>query len=53
MTKSPFPGMDPFLEPFWGDVHASLIVYMRSITPELSSAAQIWTDALMLQRSRQ
>jgi len=29
ITKSPFPGMDPYLEQFWGDVHASLIVYIR------------------------
>lgn len=27
--KSPFPGMDPYLEPHWGDVHTSLMVYMR------------------------
>jgi hypothetical protein len=26
--KSPFPGMDPYLEKFWGDVHSRLIVYM-------------------------
>jgi hypothetical protein len=26
--KSPFPGMDPFLEQFWGDVHARMIVYL-------------------------
>ena len=25
-----FPGMDPFLEPHWGDVHASLIIYCRN-----------------------
>ncbi len=24
---SPFPGMDPYLEPFWGDVHQRLITY--------------------------
>src|SRR5438270_6323881 len=24
---SPFPGMDPYLERFWGDVHTSLITY--------------------------
>jgi len=24
---SPFPGMDPFLEQFWRDVHARLIIY--------------------------
>ena len=26
---SPFPGMDPSLEQFWRDVHASLIIYAR------------------------
>jgi hypothetical protein len=26
---SPFPGMDPYLEKHWRDVHASLIVYAR------------------------
>lgn len=26
---SPFPGMDPYLEPFWGDVHSSLVLYAR------------------------
>jgi hypothetical protein len=25
--KSPFPGMDPYLESHWGDVHTSLMVY--------------------------
>lgn len=25
--KSPFPGMDPYLERHWGDVHARLIIY--------------------------
>jgi hypothetical protein len=27
--KSPFPGMDPYLEARWGDVHTSLITYAR------------------------
>ncbi|MBI4602176.1 MAG: DUF4058 family protein [Planctomycetes bacterium] len=27
--KSPFPGMDPFLEAHWGDVHTSLVTYAR------------------------
>ena len=27
--KSPFPGMDPFLERYWGDIHTSFIVYAR------------------------
>ena len=26
---SPFPGMDPYLEKHWGDVHTSLIIYAR------------------------
>ncbi len=26
--KSPFPGMDPYLEPHWRDVHTRLIVYI-------------------------
>lgn len=26
---SPFPGMDPYLEQFWGDVHQSMITYAR------------------------
>jgi hypothetical protein len=26
---SPFPGMDPYLEQFWGDVHQSLVTYAR------------------------
>ena len=27
--RSPFPGMDPWLELFWRDVHASMIIYIR------------------------
>jgi hypothetical protein len=27
--RSPFPGMDPWLEFHWRDVHASLIIYIR------------------------
>jgi Protein of unknown function (DUF4058) len=27
--KSPFPGMDPYLERHWGDVHHSVIQYIR------------------------
>ena len=26
--RSPFPGMDPYLEQYWGDVHHRLITYM-------------------------
>jgi len=25
--KSPFPGMDPYLESYWGDVHTRLVLY--------------------------
>lgn len=28
--KSPFPGMDPYLEQYWGDVHTSFLVYTRN-----------------------
>lgn len=29
MTNSPFPGMDPWLEQHWGDVHQALVTYAR------------------------
>ena len=29
MSKSPFPGMDPYLEQAWRDVHHSLCTYAR------------------------
>src|SRR4051812_35090520 len=36
-TKSPFPGVDPYLEPFWPDVHHRLCTYtcdaIRSLLP--------------------
>lgn len=36
--KSPFPGMDPYLERHWRDVHATLIVLSRAaIQPQLGS----------------
>ncbi len=27
--KSPFPGMDPYLEPYWSDVHVTLIAAIK------------------------
>ena len=27
--NSPFPGLDPYLEKFWGDAHHSFITYTR------------------------
>lgn len=29
MNKSPFPGIDPYLERYWRDVHTALMVYSR------------------------
>lgn len=35
--KSPFPGMDPYLERHWEDVHTALIGYIRdALQPQLS-----------------
>lgn len=28
--RSPFPGMDPYLEAHWGDIHTTLMVYARN-----------------------
>ena len=28
--KSPFPGMDPYLEARWGDIHTTLMVYAKN-----------------------
>ncbi|GMU24595.1 MAG: hypothetical protein AMXMBFR13_46690 [Phycisphaerae bacterium] len=34
--KSPFPGMDPYLEGHWLDVHSSLVIYARNqLQPQL------------------
>ncbi|HEX3152744.1 MAG TPA: DUF4058 family protein [Gemmataceae bacterium] len=34
--KSPFPGMDPYLEARWGDVHTRFMVYAAdALTPQL------------------
>ena len=29
--KSPFPGMDPYLEQHWGDVHHNLITFAQGM----------------------
>lgn len=37
--RSPFPGMDPWLEAYWHDVHASLCVYGRdALQPQVQPA---------------
>lgn len=28
MARSPFPGMDPYLEARWSDVHSKLIAFI-------------------------
>lgn len=39
--KSPFPGMDPYLEEHWGDVHATFMVYAkRQLNTQLPSDLQ-------------
>ncbi len=39
--RSPFPGVDPYLEQHWGDIHTSLMVYVRDqITEQLPSDLQ-------------
>ena len=35
---SPFPGMDPYIERFWNDVHGTLITYIRDALNELLPA---------------
>ena len=35
-VKSPLPGMDPWLEQHWGDIHQSLVTYVRdALQPNL------------------
>ncbi len=39
--RSPFPGVDPYLEQFWGDIRTSLMVYIRDqISDQLPSDLQ-------------
>jgi hypothetical protein len=36
LIRSPFPGMDPYLEPYWGDVHSAVAGYIRDgLNPRL------------------
>lgn len=34
MAENPFPGMNPYLEQRWGDVHTALITYSRDMLQE-------------------
>lgn len=47
--KSPFPGMDPYLETRWGDVHSRLNIYASdTLRPALSAEDAKWAEQLML-----
>ncbi|MGH8058014.1 MAG: DUF4058 family protein, partial [Candidatus Entotheonellia bacterium] len=35
---SPFPGMDPYLEKFWRDIHARCVIYAADQLQELLPA---------------
>jgi hypothetical protein len=36
LIRSPFPGMDPYLESYWGDVHSAMAGYIRDgLNPRL------------------
>lgn len=35
MSNSPFPGMDPYLERFWRNVHHRLVTYFIRFVREL------------------
>jgi hypothetical protein len=43
--KSPFPGMDPYLEARWSDVHASLLFAIKeALQPELPNGLRARTE---------
>ena len=46
--KSPFPGMDPYLESRWSDVHATLVVVLQeALQPLLPEALRARTEELL------
>jgi len=52
MMRSPFPGMDPYLERHWRDVHASLVLGARnSIQPQLGSDLRARVDERLVGES--
>jgi len=49
---SPFPGMDPYLEFHWGDVHASLMIYARNqLRTELPEGLRVRVEEQVLVQS--
>jgi hypothetical protein len=50
--KSPFPGMDPYLEQYWRDVHHSLCTYARdALQPQLRPALIAQIDERLIVES--
>src|SRR5438552_1519340 len=46
--KNPFPGMNPWLESFWRDVHAKLLVYAcDQLNAELPAGMKARVDELL------
>ena len=42
VLNSPFPGMDPYLERHWGDVHQALVTYIRDqLQPSLPETVRM------------
>ena len=40
--RSPFPGMDPYLEQHWGDVHQAFVTYLRdALQPQLPGGLRV------------
>ncbi len=51
---SPFPGMDPYLEMYWGDVHASFCTYIRdALQPQLGPSLVARTEERLLIETEQ
>jgi hypothetical protein len=49
MMKSPFPGMDPYLEARWSDVHTGLISLIRAaLQPQLPAALRARAEERIL-----
>jgi hypothetical protein len=49
---SPFPGMDPYLEASWGDVHSSLVIYARdALQKVLPSSLRARVERRVVQRT--
>src|SRR5205085_9964200 len=47
--KSPFPGMDPYLEARWSDVHATLITLIKeTLQPNLPPALRARSEERVL-----